>query len=1143
MDELTPQQADVVLELNRPVLVQAGPGSGKTRTLVSKFVHLTEKGTPFDRILALTFSTKAAAQMRHKIEERTRRSYGRLWVSTFHSFGHSLLQQFAPEAGIPRTFRILTGFKEWVLVRDVLHAVPDAKTLAPARELRGLVGEVANAIGLLKHNLVSPDDLDALSPSSTRLELLRDLASVYRAYELELRARRHLDYRDLVVLAKKLLEENETVRRRVQGWFDAILLDELQDVDLGQVALVGALVRGSSLAEHVTACGDVNQSIYAFRGAIPREALDRLAAFLANVKRDSLDENHRARPELQALSARVLHAPAPKPIADPKPLVHVRVSPTGLAEATSIARQIKRLHGTPNVRGNGVYRWSDMAVLCRSIRRDGKAIENELDRLGIPYRVHGNSSFYRNAAVSFLVNYVLALVDEQDDAPLRRVLASSIPKLPTIPLAQFLDRVSYRGRHAGRYLWFLRFLMERDDSQRFKIWRPDREDQEEAEEELEVERRDREKIRAPYFYGLMTPDEKQAFYDFHQTFLFLRARARRAKDALPALVSAIATRTGLIDWILQVERTDPREGARLAANLTKLHDMVFEYTEIAAASGKTPLLSDLAAHLRELLEHFSNESEIDAPNEEFDEPEDAVSVMTAHQSKGLEFEAIFVPALVTGHFPTPPRGGVVLTDDVVATLVSARPDFHDTRATSAAAHLDEERRLFYVAVTRAREKLFLSWARRYASDEDESAPSTFLIEALGGNEHDFWKCVQDGSDTEATAIAKLAGTSASPPVLFQDDDDETDGLESAATPEELEIALRRLHARGDAATRKVIEKALEKPHASALDRAFVLSKEPFPREEERPMGLLRSQVKLSASRLGEFKECPRKFFYSKLLHLEPGSNMAAIFGTVVHEVLRRFHETYPDRDALRTPAQREEATRALRERLEAAIRESRERFGSEFEFRRSLAQARAMVDPYVAMLATEPLRFVAGRELEIEFEVDGVPMIAKIDRVASNQAELEGATEVAIADYKTVNRTNPHGVYLRKLIEEGEEIQLVTYYQAYVDRFKCPPSYLGKIFLKHRSAWREGTLQVLLKVTSTEPPQGDDFRGRRSRTQVDRAWIAPSTLDTAWTGIRRQIASIFRADLTRFEITPSQAACKYCSFATICGKEESRADS
>src|SRR5437588_12171536 len=116
-NELTEAQAHVVAVTDRPVIVQAGPGSGKTRTLVAKFIHLTEKGTPFDRILALTFSTKAAAQMRHRIEEGTRRSYGRLWVSTFHSFGHTLLQQFAPEAGIPRTFRILTGFKECVRVR------------------------------------------------------------------------------------------------------------------------------------------------------------------------------------------------------------------------------------------------------------------------------------------------------------------------------------------------------------------------------------------------------------------------------------------------------------------------------------------------------------------------------------------------------------------------------------------------------------------------------------------------------------------------------------------------------------------------------------------------------------------------------------------------------------------------------------------------------------------------------------------------------------------------------------------------------------------------------------------------------------------------------------------------------------------
>lgn len=1135
----------VVTTCDRPVVVQAGPGAGKTTLLVRKLIHLVEQGTPAERILALTFSKKAAIEILRRFEEATRRSYGRLWITTFHSFGHSLVQRFSVEAGLPRTFRLLTGFKEWVLTRDVLQTTELAGAMVRAREHRGLVGEVANAIGLLKHNRVTPDMLAEATGTSGDPELLADLGRVFAAYEAELRRRRHYDYRDMINRALSLLQQQPHVREQVQGWFDHVLLDELQDVDLAQVELVRTLVAGSPLAARTTACGDPDQSIYRFRGAVPLEALPRLLDALPNALRISVDRNHRSLAPIVDIGRRVLARPLspPSPGTSERPVVELRACATSLAEATAISRELRRLHGQPRARGQGTYRWRDMAVLCRSVRRDGKALENELSRLGVPYRVHGHSSFYRNPAVAFLVNLILAIVDEDDDAPLRRVMASPVPGLPPLPLARFLDRVSYRGRHAGRYLWFLRFLMERENPARFPVWRPDKKDETAAQEEVEQEKKDYGQVKAPYFYDLMSLEEKQAFFDFHRQLLLLRGRARRAKDALPALVATLASRSGLTGWILSLEQTDPREAARHAANVSKLQAMVQDYVEIvAAAGGSPPTLDDLASHLRELLEHFAHEAEIDPPRDELLDPEDAVAIMTVHQAKGLEFDVVAIPHLATGHFPSPPRPNVVLTDAVSQALRARVQGFVDPASPDALAHAEDERRLFYVAVTRARERLLLSWARRHDGDDDDSAPSPFLIEALGAREVDFWRLAQEGGLTPKVALGRLAHASAGagPMVRFVDDEASVDALDELMTRDELEVALRRRFHRGDAAARAAVEAALASVPSLGAARGFIVSPEPFPRETPQPMGLRVEDLELSASRLTDYRDCPRKFYYSKLLHLEAPSTTEARFGTIVHEVLRRFHDAHPDGQELATPQGRDALAGELTRGLEQAIVAERDGFPNEFAFRRALAQARAMVRPYFELCAQEPTRFVAGREVDLRFEAGGARLVAKIDRIGADAPTVEGAKTTLVSDYKTVRVANPRGLSLQGSIEKGQEIQLVTYYKAFVARFGRPPDYLGKIFLRLTSEWRPGTLEVLLRVTEEKPPKGDAFNGRDGRKWTDRAWIAPSALEEAWAGIEARISSVFDPARTQFPITPSDAVCSYCPFGTICGKEEWR---
>jgi ATP-dependent DNA helicase UvrD/PcrA len=1136
--QLTPEQAEVVAVRNRSVLVQAGPGSGKTRTLVQKFLALVEEGAPAERILVLTFSQKAAAEMRHRVELATQESAKTLWISTFHSFGNDLIRRYPVESGVPRSYRLLTGFKEWVLVRDVLNRMPVSSALRAARDCRGLVGEVANALALLKQNLLGPEALEMASVHCPDA-LLEDLAKVYRGYEQELAQRRHFDFRDLILRANALLERPE-IRLAAQARFDAVLVDEVQDMDSAQARLIRELTRDSPLAERVTACGDTHQSIYGFRGAQPEQVLKSFRETFPHAVEKALSKNHRSLPGLVALSRRVFPAPdsdlAPRNPGEAP--VQVMANPTSLAEATGIVREILKLRREPKQDGKGTYQWRDMAILCRSLKRDTKAIENELERFGIPYRVHGNAGFYRNEAVAFLVNYVLALVDESSDAALRRVLASPIPGLPQLPIARFLDRVVRRDRHAGRYFWFLRFLMERQDPERFSVFRPAKNDEAEASEELTAEQETFAKVRPPYFYSLMSLDDKQAFYDFHQRYLILRARARRGQDALPALISAIAVQTGLIPWILKLEESQPRVAARHAANLKKLHSMVSDFTEIAVQGeeGSPPSLGDLADHLRELLEHFSNESEVEAPGEEFMETPNAVSVMTVHQAKGLEFDVVFVPHLVAGRFPSPPRPSALLSEIAVSALQVVEPAFRDPSKLSPEEHYEEEKRLFYVAITRAKERLVLSWAKRYDGEEDDSSPSPFLLQVLGGREVTFWRQVQEEKAAVSDVLGSLASASDFPRVDFLDTEGLGGTLAGALSLDELEVALRRLYQRGSAEDRTHLASVLADARKTGdpLNHEFVTAKAPFPSEKQVPLELKDSGLVLSASRLGDFGDCPRKFYYSKLLHLQKPSGSSAIFGTVVHEALEAFHNEHPEKAQATGP----EKAEALRERLRDALETQQESFGSPFQFRRSLASAIAMVEPYLALQAEEPLPFVAGREISVRFQAAGADLVAKIDRVCADTADLQAAGEVLIADYKTTRSATTRGLTFQGWIKKGAEIQLVLYYRAFLAHYGVAPRYLGKIFLRHTSEWRPGTLEVLLEVTPEKPDKGTPFNGRNGRKWTDWAWIDPAELDTAWEAIEDQVRQIHASERSRFEITPSTKVCSWCSYSAICGKEE-----
>ncbi len=650
--KLNPAQARAVEHLNGPMLVLAGAGSGKTRVITQRIARMLERGVPAHAIVALTFTNKAAAEMAERVahvlkEKRNPGGAKGLTVSTFHSFGLSVLTREKKSLG--GTFTIFDQGDCLSTVKDILSR--SAREKERGYDAAAIVTRISNA----KNAFISPEEL------RQRLELARVedeydeiTASVYPRYQAALRGFRAFDFDDLVCEVARMFREKPELLERYRAQYRFLLVDEYQDTNGAQLALLRLLA-----GDHQNICvvGDDDQSIYAWRGADVRNILDFEEQFPGALV-VKLEQNYRSRSPVLAVANAVIAKRADvkhkKVLFTDKaggPIVGLATAPSPEAEAAYVGRELARLTKDLGVRPR------DMAVLYRS-NGQAKLIEEALRERNVPYRMVGGQQFFERKEVKDLLAYLKLTLNRSDEISLRRVL-----NYPPRGIGE--TSVERLGLHALAKGWTLWQAVERVDALN------------------DIPSAAREGCRR-----------------LEATVGQLRKRL--IVDRAPASVAAreLCESVGIYAD-LDASSTSPQVAARRKGNLESIcNTFAKRETRVREKGDDATAERELMGFLQALTLNLSDEQE---------DTTDRVTLSTLHGSKGLEFDHVFLIGVEEGFLPH------------TRTL--------EARATDASQQdIEEERRLFYVGITRAREKLVLSKckARALRGKPTPRTPSRFL---------------------------------------------------------------------------------------------------------------------------------------------------------------------------------------------------------------------------------------------------------------------------------------------------------------------------------------------------------------------------------------------------------------------------------
>ena len=629
LEGLNPAQREAVEHVHGPMLVLAGAGSGKTRVLTARLVNLIEQqGVPVTRIFAVTFTNKAAGEMKGRVGRMLGRDPSGLWIGTFHSLSARLLRREAELLGFTRAFTIYDEDDRDALVRRLLEQKGHSPRSFTPRA-------VASVISAAKNRMQSPEDLAASSPFD---RLAKVAADVYSALGPAMRDANAMDFDDLMLHPLTLFREHP---ERLAAWRDRfafVLVDEFQDTNRAQYEMVRALGGHGN----VMVVGDDDQSIYGWRGADVKNMRQFQEEF-PGTKVVRLEENYR--------SSQVVLDAANAVIAENrgrmgKTLVTRRRGGEQITlltaaderdEAEWVVRELARR------RQSNEFEPRDMAVLYRT-NAQSRAMEEAFRRAGMPYRLIGAISFYDRREVKDLLAYLRLVANPRDDAAFLRAIAVPRRGLGDTSLATLTEVATS---------WKQPLLAVARAADRAPELRPN--------------------VRAAL----------QAFATLIDSIAG-QAQTLPPADVLERLIEAIKYE--------QVLMAEGPEGADRWENVRELVAATADWSEVAGADDiSTPL------------ERFLTEAALLSGNDSIVGAEDGVTLMTLHTAKGLEWPLVVLSGLEHGLFPL-------------------------ARAEETPGGLEEERRLCYVGLTRARDKLYLTWAqtRRRGGELRHSIRSRFV---------------------------------------------------------------------------------------------------------------------------------------------------------------------------------------------------------------------------------------------------------------------------------------------------------------------------------------------------------------------------------------------------------------------------------
>ncbi|MFE6758558.1 DNA helicase PcrA [Streptomyces sp. NPDC057684] len=684
LDGLNENQRAAVVHGGSPLLIVAGAGSGKTRVLTHRIAYLLgERGVHPGQILAITFTNKAAGEMKERVESLVGPRANAMWVSTFHSACVRILRRESKKLGFTSSFSIYDAADSKRLMALVCRDLDlDPKKFPP----KSFSAKISN----LKNELIDEEDFAAQAADGFE----KTLAQAYAMYQSRLREANALDFDDLIMTTVNLLRAFPDVAEHYHRRFRHVLVDEYQDTNHAQYALVRELVgsadsgraqdepprEGDLPPAELCVVGDADQSIYAFRGATIRNIL-QFEEDYTDATTILLEQNYRSTQTILSAANAVIErneSRRPKNLwtnAGAGAQITGYVADTEHDEAQFVADEIDRLTDARDAKAG------DVAVFYRT-NAQSRVFEEIFIRVGLPYKVVGGVRFYERKEVRDVLAYLRVLANPEDSVPLRRIL--NVPKRGIGDRAEaMIDALSQREK-----ISFPQALRRVDEA-----------------------------------YG-MAARSTNAVKRFNTLMEDLRTIVE--SGAGPATVlEAVLERTGYLAELQS--STDPQDETRIE-NLQELAAVALEFEqESASADGAAEGEGEASVGtLSEFLERVALVADSDQIPDEEDDGSGVITLMTLHTAKGLEFPVVFLTGMEDGVFP-------------------------HMRSLGQVKELEEERRLAYVGITRARERLYLtrSTLRSAWGQPSYNPPSRFLEEIPDA--HLEWK------RTGAMAPAKSAG--------------------------------------------------------------------------------------------------------------------------------------------------------------------------------------------------------------------------------------------------------------------------------------------------------------------------------------------------------------------------------------------------
>lgn len=735
---LNEKQKEAVEYGNGPLLIIAGAGTGKTAVITQRIVNIINKGLAKpNEILALTFTDKAADEMLGRVDENLPLSYGDIWISTFHSFCDRILRQEGHYIGLDTNYSMMSTAQGYIFFRKHLFELP-LDRFRPKGNPTKFINDLLKHFSRLQDEDVSTEQYLEFAknlPQKTEEEKeeyldINELAKVYERYTQLKIGNSKIDFGDLIIFTIELFRKKPNVLKKYQNRFKYILVDEFQDTNYTQNVLVNILAgldpsdakkNIGKISPNLTVVGDDDQAIYKFRGAAISNIL-QFKQYYPMAKEVVLTENYRSRQEILDSSYALISNNNPHRLeitekiekrliskGDFKPeenVVNLVTALTEDAEGEWIAKEILELTGhSQNVlddsaqkydkkgqstlidsKEEGKYKFKDIAILVRANSQSESIVQN-LRYLGVPYKLGGSRGLYSRDEVKRLISFLRILVDYSDEISMFNILMMKEWFLTPREFIQ-LNMLARENRNSVfeqlELLWGVKLGQESG--------------------EIGV-------VQSNIADNILKEDSKEGVTKL-LNILNKSIKMIMEEKSVGEILYDFVKESGYIENLVD---QDTSQSQFMVGNISKFFDITKDYEKENSES-----------NIYEYVDYINYAIDVgDSPLVDQSDMEDydAVNVMTVHGAKGLEFPVVFLVNLVSDRFPSRNRNDTIpINDALIKESLTGLEDYDE--------HLQEERRLFYVGATRAKDKLYLTAANFYGNAKRKKKATIFLHELL-----------------------------------------------------------------------------------------------------------------------------------------------------------------------------------------------------------------------------------------------------------------------------------------------------------------------------------------------------------------------------------------------------------------------------